>query len=347
MAKTENSIMHIPDGFIDGKTAATAAVLSLSGVGLALRQVRRRLPPRRVPLLGLAAAFLFAAQMVNFPVAGGTSGHLVGGVLAAALLGPSAAIVVLTTVLIVQCFLFADGGVLALGANIFNMSFIGGVCGYYIYRAARGILPGLRGRVTAVFFAAWLSTVLASVMCAGELSLSGTLPPGVVFPTMVGVHALIGVGEGLITALVILAIARARPDLLEAENLPNPRGAGLEFLAFGLVVALGLAIFVSPYACTWPDGLDQVARKFGFEGHAATLIRTWIPNYKMPGISSAAIATAIAGAIGTLIMFGLACVVGRLLVKNEVKAGRQAEPAGHGAAPAAKSAAAAPVVSSS
>jgi cobalt/nickel transport system permease protein len=106
--------MHIPDGFIDGKTAATTALLSAVGVGLALRQVRRRLPPRRVPLLGLAAAFLFAAQMVNFPVAGGTSGHLVGGVLAAALLGPSAAIVVLTTVLIVQCFLFADGGVLAL-----------------------------------------------------------------------------------------------------------------------------------------------------------------------------------------------------------------------------------------
>jgi cobalt/nickel transport system permease protein len=108
------TIMHIPDGFIDGKTAATTALLSAVGVGLALRQVRRRLPPRRVPLLGLAAAFLFAAQMVNFPVAGGTSGHLVGGVLAAALLGPSAAIVVLTTVLIVQCFLFADGGVLAL-----------------------------------------------------------------------------------------------------------------------------------------------------------------------------------------------------------------------------------------
>jgi hypothetical protein len=109
--------MHIPDGFIDGKTAAATALLSAVGVGLALRQVRRRLAPRRVPLLGLAAAFLFAAQMVNFPVVGGTSGHLLGGVLAAALLGPSAAIVVLTTVLIVQCFLFADGGVLALGAN--------------------------------------------------------------------------------------------------------------------------------------------------------------------------------------------------------------------------------------
>jgi cobalt/nickel transport system permease protein len=116
--------MHIPDGFIDGKTAATTALLAAAGVGLALRQVRRRLPPRRVPLLGLAAAFLFAAQMVNFPVVGGTSGHLLGGVLAAALLGPSAAIVVLTTVLIVQCFLFADGGVLALGANVFNMAIV-------------------------------------------------------------------------------------------------------------------------------------------------------------------------------------------------------------------------------
>ena len=339
--------MHIPDGFLDGKTLAITGALSAGGLAAAGRQVGRTLPRSKIPLMGLGAAFVFAAQMLNFPVLGGTSGHLLGGVLAAVLLGPGAAAIVIACVLTVQALLFSDGGVLALGANIFNMSFIGGVCGYYIYRAARGILPGLRGRVTAVFFAAWLSTVLASVMCAGELSLSGTLPPGVVFPTMVGVHALIGVGEGLITALVILAIARARPDLLEAENLPNPRGAGLEFLAFGLVVALGLAIFVAPYACTWPDGLDQVARKFGFEGHAATLIRTWIPNYKMPGISSAAIATAIAGAIGTLIMFGLACVVGRLLVKNEVKAGRQAEPAGHGAAPAAKSAAAAPVVSSS
>jgi cobalt/nickel transport system permease protein len=339
--------MHIPDGFLDGKTLAITGALSAGGLAAAGRQVGRTLPRSKIPLMGLGAAFVFAAQMLNFPVLGGTSGHLLGGVLAAVLLGPGAAAIVIACVLTVQALLFSDGGVLALGANIFNMSFIGGVCGYYIYRAARGILPGLRGRVTAVFFAAWLSTVLASVMCAGELSLSGTLPPGVVFPTMVGVHALIGVGEGLITALVILAIARARPDLLEAENLPNPRGAGLEFLAFGLVVALGLAIFVSPYACTWPDGLDQVARKFGFEGHTATLIRTWIPNYKMPGISSAAIATAIAGAIGTLIMFGLACVVGRLLVKNEVKAGRQAEPAGHGAAPAAKSAAAAPVVSSS
>jgi cobalt/nickel transport system permease protein len=239
-------------------------------------------------------------------------------VLAAVLLGPGAAAVIIACVLTVQALLFSDGGVLALGANIFNMSFIGAVVGYAIFRSARRFLPGLRGLITAVFFAAWLSTVLASVTCAGELALSGTLPPGVVFPAMVGVHALIGIGEGLITSLVILAIARTRPDLLEAENVTQGRGTGLEFLMFGLVIALGLAIFVSPYACAWPDGLDHVAEKFGFAGHAATLIKTWIPDYKMPGISSTGIATALAGALGTLLMFGLACLVGRLLVRDKV-----------------------------
>jgi cobalt/nickel transport system permease protein len=310
--------MHVPDGFLDARTLALTGALSVAGLAVAARQVKRTLPRNKIPLMGLGAAFVFAAQMLNFPVAGGTSGHLLGGVLAAVLLGPGAAAVVIACVLTVQALLFSDGGVLALGANIFNMSFIGAVVGYAIFRAARHFLSGLRGLITAVFFAAWLSTVLASVTCAGELALSGTLPPGVVFPAMVGVHALIGIGEGLITSLVILAIARTRPDLLEAENVTQGRGTGLEFLAFGLVIALGLAIFVSPYACAWPDGLDHVAEKFGFAGHAATLIKTWIPDYKMPGISSTGIATALAGALGTLLMFGLACLVGRLLVRDKV-----------------------------
>jgi cobalt/nickel transport system permease protein len=309
--------MHIPDGFLAGKTLALTGALSAGGLAVAARQVNRTLPRNKIPLMGLGAAFVFAAQMLNFPVAGGTSGHLLGGVLAGVLLGPGAAAIVIACVLTVQALLFSDGGVLALGANIFNMAFIGAVVGYAIYRSARKFLPGLRGRITAIFFAAWLSTVLASVTCAGELALSGTLPPGVVFPAMVSVHALIGIGEGLITSLVILTIARTRPDLLENETATTARGTGLEFLAFGLVIALGLAIFVSPYACAWPDGLDKVAQKFGFEARAATLIKTWIPDYKMPGISSTGIATAIAGAIGTLIMFGLACVVGRVLVREK------------------------------
>ncbi len=309
--------MHSPDGFLDAKTLALTGALSAGGLAVAARQVNRTLPRNKIPLMGLGAAFVFAAQMLNFPVAGGTSGHLLGGVLAGVLLGPGAAAVVIACVLLVQALLFSDGGVLALGANIFNMAFIGAMTGWGIYKSARRLLPGLRGRIAAVFFAGWCSTVLAALTCAGELAWSGTVRPGVVFPAMLATHALIGIGEGLITALVILAIARARPDLLETETNPSNRGTGLEFLAYGLVITLGLAIFVSPYACAWPDGLDHVAHTFGFEARAATLIKTWIPDYKMPGISSAGIATAVAGAIGTLMMFGLACVVGRILVRTK------------------------------
>ena len=125
----ERCDMHIPDGFLDAKVAVTTGVLATAGLGFALRQARRTLPPRRVPLLGLAAAFIFAAQMLNFPVAGGTSGHMIGAVLAAVLLSPSAAVIVLSAVLIVQCLVFADGGLSALGANIFNMGIVGGVGG--------------------------------------------------------------------------------------------------------------------------------------------------------------------------------------------------------------------------
>jgi len=181
--------------FIDGKTAAVTAVISAAGVGFALRQVRRELPPRRVPLLGLAAAFLFAAQMVNFPVAGGTSGHLVGGTLVAALLGPSAAVVVVTTVLIVQCFLFQDGGVMALGANVFNMAIVNSVIGYVIYRMVCRWLPGIRGRVTAIAFASWCATVLAAIGCAGQLAWSGIIPWSVAFPAMATVHMFIALAK--------------------------------------------------------------------------------------------------------------------------------------------------------
>lgn len=309
--------MHLPDGFIDGKTAVTAAGLSLVGVGLALRQVRSELPPRRVPLLGLAAAFLFAAQMVNFPVVSGTSGHLVGGVLVAALLGPSAAVVVMTAVLIVQCFLFADGGVLALGANVFNMGILGAAGGYAVYRLVRGWLPGQRGQVTAIAFAGWSSVVLAAIGCAGQLAWSGTVNWSVAFTAMTGTHMLIGLGEGLISALAFLAIQRTRPELtLEGRGQEEPKRLG-ELILFGLLAVLGLAVFVAPFACPWPDGLEAVAAKIGFE-HAAVkpLLAAPAPDYQVPGIGWAAAATAVAGSAGSLVVFVLALTLGRVLVRE-------------------------------
>jgi cobalt/nickel transport system permease protein len=310
--------VHIPDGFLDAKTALVTTGLAVTGLGFALRQVRRELPPRRVPLLGLSAAFLFVAQMVNFPVAGGTSGHLLGGALVAALLGPAAAIVVVATVLIVQCFLFADGGLLALGANVFNMGLVATLSGYAIYRLAFRLLPGTRGRVAAIAFAGWCSTVLAAISCAGQLAWSGTVAWHVALPAMAGVHMLIGLGEGAISALVLVAIARTRPDLLEpapADQPPPDRLRG--FVLLGLLASVGVAVFVAPFACPWPDGLDAVAAHLGFAGQAAApILPAPAPDYQMPGLGSPLFATAAVGVGGMLVVFALAILFSRLLVRE-------------------------------
>ena len=328
--------MHIPDGFLDPKTAVTTGVLAAAGLGVALRQARLHLPARRVPLLGLSAAFVFAAQMLNFPVAGGTSGHLIGGVLTAALLGPSAAVIVISAVLIVQCFLFADGGITALGGNIFNMALIGGVGGWVIYHLLGRAVKGLFGRIFAAMFAAWASTVLASIACAGELAASGTIGWSVAFPAMAGTHMLIGIGEGLITALVLVAIAKVRPELLGLTSLgaselavPAPvlsqAATGREktwpLVVFGLLISLGLALFVAPFACPWPDGLDKAAETLGFKDKESEnrAVPAPVPDYKMPGISSEGLATSIAGAGGTVFVFGLAWGLAAVLVPKSMR----------------------------
>jgi cobalt/nickel transport system permease protein len=306
--------MHIPDGFLDAPTALATGGLAAAGVGVALRQAHRHLPPRRVPLLGLAASFVFAAQMINFPVAGGTSGHLVGAVLTAALLGPSAAVIVLTAVLIVQCLVFADGGLSALGANIFNMALVGGVFGWALYYGVTRAVSGLFGRVLAAAFAAWCSTVLAAVACAGELAASGTARFAVVLPAMAGVHMLIGVGEGVITALVLVGIARARPELLRPDAATAPARSYVPIVVYGSLIALGLALFASPLASRWPDGLERVAETLGFVERAAPVVAAPLPGYEVPGIHWSVLATSVAGAVGTVVAFVLAWALARALV---------------------------------
>jgi cobalt/nickel transport system permease protein len=262
---------------------------------------------------------LFTAQMVNFPVIGGTSGHLVGGTLVAALLGPSAAVVVVTTVLIVQCFLFADGGVLALGANIFNMGLVDSVAGYALYRILCRCLPGKRGQVTAIAFAGWCSTVLASLICAGQLAWSGTVPWATGFRAMAGVHMLIGIGEGLISALVLAGIIRTRPEMVSGAKPEGP-AYPLEGIAFGLLVAVGIAVFIAPFACSWPDGLESVADWVGFsQREAPHLIPSPLPGYSLPEMNWTAGATALAGTMGTLAAFVLAWLLGRLLAPGAKK----------------------------
>lgn len=323
--------MHIPDGFLDARTALAGGVVAAAGVGVALAGLRRTLLPRRVPLVGLAAAFVFAAQMLNFPVAAGTSGHLLGAVLAAVLLGPGAAVVALTAVLVLQCLLFADGGITALGANVFDMALVAPVVGYAVYRALWRVSGrGLRARLFATAFAAWLSTVVAAVACAGQLALSGTVAWSAALPAMAGVHMLIGLGEAVITTMVVAAVARARPELLEGEAGLQPARSPRLLAAQGLVVALGLALFVAPFASGWPDGLERVASRLGFEhrGAAALVPSPWA-DYALPGLGGPA-ATAVAGSVGTLAAFALAWLLATLLAPRRVP---RPPSAGEGGAP--------------
>lgn len=307
--------MHIPDGFLDVKTVVTAAALAGVGLAVALRQAQHELPPRRVPLLGLGAAFVFAAQMVNFPVAGGTSGHLIGAALVAALLGLPAAVIVMATVLIAQCFLFADGGVTALGANGFNMAVVAPAAGLLVFRAVSRVLPGVRGKVAAMAFAGWCSTVASALACAGQLAWSGTVGWAVGLPAMTGIHMIIGLGEGAISALVYFAVVRARPELVAGGTAGAAEGGARGLLRYGLLATLGVVLFVAPWACPWPDGLEAVAAKLGFEHAAQAAAPAPMPDYVFPGIASPGVATAAAGAVGSVVVFGLAVLLSRIVVR--------------------------------
>jgi len=212
--------LHIPDGFLNIATVATTYAASAGGVGYGLREARKKLMEKQVPLMGVMAAFIFAAQMLNFPIIGGTSGHLIGAALAAILLGPWAAVLIMTCVLIAQCLIFQDGGLLALGANVLNMGIIASFTGYYLYRASTKILGEARGGgLFGGFIAAWGSVLLASIACALELAGSGTVPIRVALPAMAGWHALIGIGEGVITVAVLGLVMATRRDLLALKKV--------------------------------------------------------------------------------------------------------------------------------
>ncbi len=211
--------MHIPDGFISTPVAAAGIALAAGSVSYAVKATNRRLGEKQVPMMGILAAFIFAAQMLNFPVAGGTSGHFVGAALAAIILGPWSAVLIMSCVLIVQCLIFQDGGLLALGTNILNMGIIAVFVSHVTYKGIAGITRSSKTiRLIACGIAGWLSVVASAVACAAELAISGTVPWQVAIPAMGIVHMAIGVGEGLITVAVLALIMGTRPDLLELQQ---------------------------------------------------------------------------------------------------------------------------------
>lgn len=209
--------MHVPDGFLSLPLSAGTGVVAAVGVAAALRGARRELDERTTPLAGLVATFVFAAQMLNFPVAAGTSGHLIGGALAAVLVGPWTGTLVLTVVLVVQAFLFADGGVTALGTNITLMGLVGVWVGWGVFLLVRQVLPRRSGSITAAsVIGAFVSVPVAAVVFAALFAIGGQVPidPAALFVVMGGVHLVIGVGEGVITGLAVASVMATRPDLV-------------------------------------------------------------------------------------------------------------------------------------
>jgi cobalt/nickel transport system permease protein len=213
--------MHIPDGFIDGPTSIATGAVAAGGIALCLRRSAAVLDERQVPLAGVVSAFVFAVQMLNFPVVGGTSGHLLGGVLAAVLVGPYVGALCIAVVVVVQALLFADGGLTALGSNVLNMGLVTAFGGYAVFRGLRLVLPrNHAGVVLASGIASGAGVVLAAVAFTIEYALGGAggASLSTVAVSMIGVHALIGIGEGAITALTVSAVLAARPDLVHGAR---------------------------------------------------------------------------------------------------------------------------------
>jgi cobalt/nickel transport system permease protein len=312
--------MHIPDGFLTPGIAILGWVIALVMIVLALRQTRRQLDDRMVPTMGVLAAFIFAAQAINFPVAAGTSGHLIGAALAAIVMGPWAGTLIMTAVLVVQGLIFQDGGLLVMGWNIVNMGVIAAFSGYLGYTLARRFAGESRVAILAASFAAaWISVVIASLATAIELSASGTSPLALATAAMASVHALIGVGEGIITAAAVSLLLATRPDMLNAGSTA-PGGKTATFVLVGLAVALLVAAF-SPLASPSPDGLEAVAERQGFLSLGQGAPYQILPDYIVPFISHPALTTMAAVLLGTLIVFGSAVIVGRLATRRQAASG--------------------------
>ncbi len=291
---------HIPDGLLSPPVIVGAAALSAGVLAVAARRSRAELRDRQAPLLGAATAFVFAAQMFNFPLGAGTSAHLLGGVLVAVVVGPWAAILALFAVLLVQALLFQDGGIAALGANTLNMAVLGAGGGWLVYRWVLALAgPGPRRRLAAAGVAAFLSAVAIGLAVALELGLSGIVPLGPAIVAVGGAHVLVGIAEAALTVGILGMVLRSRPDLVVAPEI-TARGRVVATVgAVAAVVALTAAVFAS----SLPDALESSLENAGLQGRA--LLNAPMADYMAPG------GPWVAAGIGVIVVF----LVGWLLFR--------------------------------
>ena len=340
--------MHVPDGLLDVPTSLATAAVAATAVGVALRKARDELDERTAPLAGLTAAFVFAVQMLNFPVGVGTSGHLMGGALAAALVGPWTAVLCVSVVLMVQALLFADGGLTALGTNVTLIAVVTATVGWFVIKAVLAVLPRRPASVVpACAVGALVSVPAAALVFVMLFAIGGNanLSLGTLTATMLGWHVLIGIGEAVITALTVSAVVAVRPDLVYAAHGLRPAlklrdadgilvdvPAGRETVATrdsrGLVVgggiaALALAGVVSFYASASPDGLEYVAGENGFFETARDHV---FGDFALAGYGEVGgIPVGVAGVLGVVLTVGIGWLVFRAVSRRSQRSDTRAQ----------------------
>ena len=317
--------MHIPDGFLTHGVAAVMGVGALAVTAYSVKRSFGQVPRGRLPLLAATAALVFAGQMVNFPIARGTSGHFLGAVFAAMLFGPFLANILITVILGLQMLLFQDGGLLALGANACNMAVIGTFGGYWIYRMLKDLVGGTNGTLVGAFVAGWFSVVLSAAACALELGFSGIFSPLTMLGDMLGPHIKIGVAEGLLTlglAAMLMQIEPADDRIRQGGLLASGDGrAPRQQLRLLLALALLVVVAGTPFSSRSPDGLERVATDLGFIHKGdLTFFTAPLPDYHLPGVGNEVLSVIIAGLLGVVILFSVVAAISMLLGERKINA---------------------------
>lgn len=303
--------MHTPDGFLTDGICVLTFLISASAVVFSALKIRKSMTKQKVFLMAGLAATIFAFQMLNFSIGSGTSGHFIGAAIAAILLGPHAAVLILTFVLLVQTFLYADGGILALGANIFVMGIVASYSAYFTYQLLRKTHPLLGG-----IFASWISVVTASFVLALLLGISGTISFLDVIPAMVLTHIFIGIGESIITGSILLYIQKTKHTLLYKE----PTSDLFHYIAFSTIGALVVTALALPFASESPDGLEKVALNLGFFEKAVEIYSfSPMPGYTFLGKETYLFVLA-SGVIGAVLTFALVYILINSLVPAQISA---------------------------
>jgi len=305
--------LHIPNNLLSLAVSIVCWLITVSVLVVAISKTNKSLGERQVPLMGIMAAFIFAAQMINFPVAGGTSGHLLGGALVAVLLGPWAGMLVMTAVIAVQGLLFQDGGLIEMGANILNMGLLTAAIGYGLYRAVMNQNRSVK--LATIGFAAWLSVMASALATSLEIWLSGNAKLEIIIPAMLFVHALIGIGEALITVAALGFILRTRPDLMGEKSASAKGGRGWVFV--GILISLAV-VLVSPLASANPDGLERVAIDLGFINTAQSGPLELLPDYTLPILGETPLSTIAAGAMGMVVVLVIAFMLGKAMQNRKL-----------------------------